>query len=174
MGGVRARKSRRNKIVNDTKVANKRKKRNFKVAKVTSKVIKDHWDDRKTLKQNFKSIGLAMDPNDACKKTTLKVKKISKKATDSDIAMECEDTVVVQKLKEEASHISKKERLVSPGEAQFILTLRDDYGEDYKAMARDKRNYQQHTPNQLRRKFEAFFRSSYYKKYTSSSEVEKG
>ena len=63
-------------------------------------------------------------------------------------------------LEQEASHSIKTEKHISPGEAKFLWELIQDYGENYEAMKRDKRNYYQHTANQLRRKCMKFLNSN--------------
>eukprot|EP00794_Sanderia_malayensis_P005568 gene5568-6256_t len=162
MGGVRARKSRRNKIVNRTKVGKKRKS---KVPVIQSTTIRDKWDAKRTVKQNLKSMGIAFDPNNPSMLHT-------KKRVGDKMQVDSEPTDVIKGFEKEAAMTSKSERHISPGEAQFIMSLAKDYGTDYKAMAKDKRNFMQHTPKQLGRKCEAFFKSSYHEKCTKDEAMD--
>ncbi|XP_031573512.1 nucleolar protein 16-like [Actinia tenebrosa] len=169
MTGVRARRSRRNKKVNTTKPAKKRRNKQKKTLKIANKTIQKHWDESKTLKQNFKDLGLACDVN----KSLPLVKKKNKSENEEVEKMDTENpTQVVQELEMQASNSEDKtERRIAPGEARFIWNLIQKYGNDFKAMARDKSNIYQHTPNQLKRKYEGFLRSSqdFSKHLTDSS-----
>ncbi|XP_028517867.1 nucleolar protein 16 isoform X2 [Exaiptasia diaphana] len=153
MTGVRARKSRRNKRANTTRPAQKKKKIKKKI-KIQNKTIQKHWDHSKTMKQNFKDLGLSCDVN-------MSMPVIKKKKTEGEETMEVDSTTsVVQEFEQLAQTEEKKERHISPGEAQFVWNLIQKHGNDYKAMARDKMNIYQHTTNQIKRKCEAFLRSS--------------
>merc|ERR1712113_199502 len=63
MGGVRRKKSRRNATI---KILRNQRKNRKKVA-IGDKVLKEHWDSSKTLKQNMKELGLAYDANSSIK-----------------------------------------------------------------------------------------------------------
>lgn len=134
---------------------------------IGSEILKSHWDSSKTVKQNLKTMGVAFDPNDPVKAGFMKKQKKNLESSgDEEMTVDTKPTEAVLELEDEASMGIKKERHTSPGEAKFILSLSQDFGTNYKAMVKDKRNYMQHTAKQLKRKFEAFFESSYYKKYT--------
>lgn len=134
-----------------------------------SKAIRKTWDKSKTLKQNFKDIGLAYNVNNS-----MPVKNTGDKSISSSEAMEVDKqprNSVVKELEQEASHGAKTEKHISPGEAKFLWELIRDHGDNYEAMKRDKRNYYQHTAKQLRRKCTKFLNSSQdFSKYIDNPE----
>ncbi|XP_020610290.1 nucleolar protein 16-like [Orbicella faveolata] len=158
MTGVRRKKTQRKKRVNTTKPGLKRKKREKKV-KVLNQTLRQNWDQKKTLKQNLQNLGLAFDANAAVPIPKRKVKGHNTEEVE-EMEVDREPTAVVKEFEKMAANELKGERHISPGEAQFLWQLIQDHGNNYKGMARDKRNCYQHTPNQLRRKCEAFLRST--------------
>ncbi|KAK3714539.1 hypothetical protein QZH41_014210, partial [Actinostola sp. cb2023] len=121
------------------------------------KTISQHWDHTRTMKQNFKDLGLSCDVN----MTIPVVKKKNKTESNDEEKMQVETpTPVVQEFEQLALLEEKTERRIAPGEAQFVWKLIQKYGDNYKAMARDKTNAYQHTANQIKRKCEGFLRSS--------------
>lgn len=66
------------------------------------------------------------------------------------------NTEVIEKLEEEANAPRVKSYRLPKNQVQYITYLMDTYGEDYKAMTRDKRNHAQATWKQLRRKINVF------------------
>ncbi|KAL9983242.1 hypothetical protein ACROYT_G005386 [Oculina patagonica] len=157
MTGVRRKKTQRKKRVNTTKPGLKRKKKDKKV-KVLNQTLRQNWDQKKTLKQNLQKLGLAFDANAAVPISKRKVKGHKSQGVE-EMEVDKEPTTVVKEFEQMAASEVKGERHISPGEAQFLWQLIQDHGNNYKDMARDKRNCYQHTPNQLKRKCEAFLRS---------------
>ncbi|EDO47617.1 predicted protein [Nematostella vectensis] len=134
----------------------KRKKKHKKIVKIMNSTLSKRWDHSKTLKQNFQELGLVSDVNVA-----LPIQKKKKREDDNEkMEVEKSPTDVVQEFETLAANEVKKERRIAPGEAHFVWKLIQKHGEDYKAMSKDKDNYYQHTPKQLKRKCEAFLRSS--------------
>lgn len=172
MTGVRRKKSRKNTTIKITKGLRKKKKL-IKPA-VGDNILKQHWNDSKTLQQNMKHLGLAYDSN---KPTGLtKKKKLTRKdmlkedlMADAGMKMEVEkepiNTTVIDEFTKQAANGKKTERHISPGEAKFLMDLIHTHSDNYKAMARDKRNKHQHTNKQLQRKCEGLLKSTLLGKY---------
>ncbi|KAM7445479.1 hypothetical protein ABFA07_006079 [Porites harrisoni] len=157
MTGVRRKKAQRKRRVNTTKVGSKRKKKDKKV-KVLNQTLRKNWDQKKTMKQNLQDLGLAFDANKAVPLPKQKVRSQQLEETEK-MEIDKEPTSVIKEFEQMAANEVKGERHISPGEAQFLWQLIQDHGTNYKAMSRDKRNYYQHTPKQLKRKCEAFLGS---------------
>ncbi|CAG9133580.1 hypothetical protein JYU34_017171 [Plutella xylostella] len=132
---------------------------------VTVKAIKDAWDSRKSTQRNLTEMGLANDPNKVIKipshrQEVLKRAKSMVVNRDSDSE---EEAVYIAPKKEVAEQLEKEARApkerrfkLPKGQVEFITYLLDKYGHDYKAMAKDKKNYYQETWKQLRAKVKTF------------------
>lgn len=133
---------------------------------VNCKPIKDAWDFKKSTLRNMKEMGLANDPNKVIKIPNFKQEKVrvAKKIVNEDESdSEIEEVVQTVPKKEVAEILEKEARaprqrrfaLPKP-QVEFITYLLDKYGHDYKAMAKDKKNYYQETWKQLRAKVKTF------------------
>ncbi|KAF7697379.1 nucleolar protein 16 [Silurus meridionalis] len=111
--------------------------------------IRKAWDTNKTTKQNMKDMGLSFG--------TKSVLPITSKVSE-----EPEDLVikpyVIRELEEEASQLRKDTTTCSTDMIEFVQHMIREHGENYKAMARDEKNYYQDTPKQIRRKVELYKR----------------
>ncbi|CAH4037997.1 unnamed protein product [Pieris brassicae] len=134
---------------------------------VNCKALKEAWNNNRSTFRNLRDMGLVNDPNKAIKIPSYKEEqlKIAKKIVDPD-ELESEEPkvvkskprkmAVVEKLEQEA-HAPRERRFKLPkGQVEFITYLLDKYGHDYKAMAKDKKNYYQETWKQLRAKIKTF------------------
>merc|ERR1711976_739648 len=63
---------------------------------------------------------------------------------------------VLEKLEEDAKKPVKSKFRINEDTAQFCIYMLEIYGEDYKAMSRDKRNFYQDMPAQIKRKIMSF------------------
>ncbi|XP_022782875.1 nucleolar protein 16-like [Stylophora pistillata] len=158
MAGVRGKKSQKKKRVNTTRPGIERKRKEKKV-KVLNQTLRKSWDQEKTLKQNLQILGLAFDANSAIPIPKSKTKGYKDEKVEAMEVDKKEPTTVMREFEQMAANEKKCERHISPGEVQFLWQLIGDHGNNYKGMARDKRNCYQHTPNQLKRKCEALLRS---------------
>uniref|UniRef100_A0A2C9LZA4 Nucleolar protein 16 n=1 Tax=Biomphalaria glabrata TaxID=6526 RepID=A0A2C9LZA4_BIOGL len=141
---------------------NKDRKKNWKKAKgmpvIKCKEIKNAWDEGKSLTQNLKEMGISADPNKTLKVPRSKAVKMGM----MNVEMEAEITktpiknYVMQELEEKSKIPGAKKKSMSDEDAGFCVYLMDKYGEDYKAMSRDERNYYQETPKQIQRKINRF------------------
>ncbi|XP_065841278.1 nucleolar protein 16-like [Oscarella lobularis] len=138
MASARTRKARKRVKARSTKPAFKQKRKNRKLK--FEGPIGDAYDSKKTLRENFKAMGLVLDPNEPTDGNRTK-------------------TSVVEALEQDAASRQRKgpsPRHIAPGEAKFLSDLIQKYGTNYEAMARDESNRYQHTPNQIQRKCRAF------------------
>eukprot|EP00123_Amoebidium_parasiticum_P009902 comp19772_c0_seq1/m.23678 comp19772_c0_seq1/g.23678 ORF comp19772_c0_seq1/g.23678 comp19772_c0_seq1/m.23678 type:complete len:179 (-) comp19772_c0_seq1:383-919(-) len=163
MANIRARKSRRNKVVNTT-VNKKRGNQNnhFRKVVVTNPTVAKVWDKKKSIWHNYEKLGLVADPNKGAAK---KPKPLSQSAEppqpvdiDAPVVVETrEPTPLVKELEEVAKQEYKKPQYIPEGEAELVRKLIKKHGTDYKAMSRDiKLNTYQHTAKQLKKKCENF------------------
>lgn len=142
---VRSRKSRKRKYVNST-VHSKKLKKKMAIKKVPllSSVSKT-WKNAQTLKQNMNAIGIAYDPNEV-----VPLKGIS---TPESPALKTTESQCLKDLKDEAAACGRARKLtLSKSERKVYSQLMEKYGENFKKMVQDKRNVNQLTENQLRRK----------------------
>lgn len=82
-----------------------------------------------------------------------------KPAKTTDVEMEEETkppTEIVEKLEQDANALRVKTYKLPKNQVEYLSYLLDTYGEDYKAMAKDKRNYLQHTWKKIRSKIRVF------------------
>ncbi|XP_071947974.1 nucleolar protein 16-like [Antedon mediterranea] len=147
--------------------------------------IKKNWDPKKTVKNNMKDMGLSYDPNESVPMPKTKDVMKPKHLKESE-QMDVDNQQMRKKKKtdptklhvvEELEDISKLPtnpkntiRLSVPVVQRCVYML-DKYGEDYKAMARDKKNYYQETPKQIKQTINLFKKiPSQYNEYLKSKE----
>lgn len=121
--------------------------------------VKNAWDDKKSVKKNLNEMGLSVDPN-----KTIRIPK-TKDLIGSNTKKENVDTKeavmpiklhVMQDLEREACLPEKKTLKLSDPDVRYCIYMMEKYGEDYGAMARDRKNYYQDTPKQIRKKINTF------------------
>lgn len=168
-----AMKNRRQKMGGGGGNAKRRNKRikHQRRAEVVTPAIKAAWDKSKTFQENMKAMGIATDANkvvpfkphrfmpETIEVADLKQAKQEKEAT----------TIgVVQDLEMEAAQPEKEKKFqLSQVQVDFCTKMLNLYGEDYKAMSRDRiLNLDQLTASQMRMKIRAFKRSKQqYKRF---------
>ncbi|VVD00597.1 nucleolar protein 16 [Leptidea sinapis] len=135
---------------------------------VNCKVLKEAWSNKKSSLRNLRDMGLANDPNKVIKIPNLKEEKlkIAKKIVNPDLSDSDEELITVKKtpskksvaeqLEKEAKAPRERRFMLPKGQVEFITYLLDKYGHDYKAMAKDRKNYYQETWKQLRAKVKTF------------------
>ncbi|XP_051157372.1 protein PFC0760c [Leptopilina boulardi] len=136
-----------------------------KLPTIKCKQIKDAWEVKKSIKGNLKDMGLAADPNEIFKIPNTKrqeIENVSKvRATENFIE---ENLIknpplkvhVAESLEKEAKTPRERMFKLPKNQVQFITYMMDKYGDDYKAMTRDKKNYYQLTWKQIRAKVNTF------------------
>nr|XP_046266830.1 nucleolar protein 16 [Scatophagus argus] len=118
--------------------------------------IRNAWDDKKSMARNLQEMGLAFDPNRSLpiKKPSLLGKDKEAKATTS-IVMK---PYVLNQLEEEASRPEKDSKTLSSDLIEYVQYMIREHNDNYKAMARDEKNYYQDTPKQIKRKINEYKR----------------
>ncbi|KAM9331777.1 nucleolar protein 16 [Pholidichthys leucotaenia] len=125
--------------------------------------IRKAWDDRKSIARNLQEMGLAFDPNRA-----LPVKKqMEDKAVKPPVVTK---PYILHQLEEDASIQGKNTRTLSTDLIEYVQHMIREHGEDYKAMARDEKNYYQDTPKQIKRKISEYKRChpQHYEEFSRS------
>ncbi|KAM9313391.1 nucleolar protein 16 [Gastrophryne carolinensis] len=144
MGKVR--KTRRNTFnynVNRKKLKIRAKKKNK--PRIGCDEIRNAWDDTKSAAANLATMGLVADPNKAM---PIRQGTVSLNAEQSKVRK----PYVLEGLQAAASLPAKKTMGISSDMIMYVRHMVGNYGEDYKAMARDDQNYYQDTPKQIQRK----------------------
>ncbi|KAM4819597.1 nucleolar protein 16 [Thomomys bottae] len=115
--------------------------------------IRHAWDHNKSVRQNLAEMGLAMDPNKA-----VPLRKRKEKPMEVDGKDIVRKPYVLNDLEAEASLPEKKGNTLSRDLIDYVRYMVENHGEDYKAMARDEKNYYQDTPKQIRNKINVYKR----------------
>ncbi|XP_075398107.1 nucleolar protein 16 [Tenrec ecaudatus] len=117
--------------------------------------IRHAWDHAKSVRQNLAEMGLAMDPNKA---VPLRKRKVHAMEVDGGRKELVRKPYVLNELETEASLPEKKDHSLSRDLIDYVRYMVENHGEDYKAMARDEKNYYQDTPKQIRNKINVYKR----------------
>ncbi|NP_001040236.1 uncharacterized protein LOC692929 [Bombyx mori] len=133
---------------------------------VQCSIVKEAWNNKKTSARNLREMGLVSDPNKTIKIPNFKqtqIQRAKQMVNQIDSDEEVETVVrlppkkeVAEKLEKQAKAPRKRKFMLPKGQVEFITYLLDKYGNDYKAMERDKKNYYQETWKQLRSKIKTF------------------
>ncbi|XP_071559942.1 nucleolar protein 16 [Temnothorax nylanderi] len=138
-----------------------------KLPEIPCDQIKKAWENKISTRVNLKKMGLAYDPNEAVRIPNVKHEMLEeakrKVAGSEDSDHESEEmkvtaakSYVAEKLEAEAKAPRERFLKLPKGQAQFLTYLITKYGEDYKAMSRDKKNHDQLTWKQIRAKVKMF------------------
>ena len=110
------------------------------------------WQKSKTVAENFQDFGLEFNLNKALisqKQTVYGIK--------SHYKCPIAESQVIKRLKTKSfCESNPRNRMLPPGIAKLVTYLLNKYGEDYRAMSCDPRNYDQLTPKQLARHVRKF------------------
>ncbi|KAM4748396.1 nucleolar protein 16 [Rhinophrynus dorsalis] len=131
----------------------KRRARKKAAPRIQCEQIRNAWDNSKSVAVNLAHMGLAADPNKALPIKTNKVKN-----TGDGKNQVIRKPYVIEGLQALASLPSKKTMGISSDMVQYVEYMVENYGEDYKAMAKDEKNYYQDTPKQIMRKVNLYKR----------------
>ncbi|XP_041050512.1 nucleolar protein 16 [Carcharodon carcharias] len=124
--------------------------------------IRKAWNIKKTVAQNLADMGLASDPNHAIPIKNNKQMKMETASKDGKQVII--KPYVIKELEAEASLPEVKNTTLSKELIDFVRHMVENYKDNYKAMARDERNYYQDTPNQIKNKiasYKRFYPSEY-------------
>ncbi|OCT88657.1 nucleolar protein 16-like [Xenopus laevis] len=130
----------------------KRKARKKHAPRIPCEQIRNAWNDGKSVAKNLAEMGLAADPN---KVLPVRPGKVNDEAEQAKVIKK---PYVLEGLQALASLPSKQTMGVSSDMILYVRHMVDNYGEDYKAMARDEKNYYQDTPKQIQRKVNLYKR----------------
>ncbi|KAF3705517.1 Nucleolar protein 16 [Channa argus] len=148
----------------------KLKKKLFKKnnPRIENAQIRNAWDDKKSTARNLQEMGLAFDPNRALpiKKPRLVIEDTQAEAPVHVVTK----PYVLKHLEDEASRPEKDSKTLSSDLIEYAQYMIREHGDDYKAMARDEKNYYQDTPKQIRRKINEYRRChpQHYDAFVSS------
>lgn len=112
------------------------------------KEIKTEWDTTKSVQKNLEEMGLAYDPN--------KVVENNSKSQESMDTDKPAKSFVAKSLEADANAPRVKLFRLPNGQCEWLTNMIKKYGEDFKAMSRDKNNHDQLTWKQLRAKIKTF------------------
>ncbi|CAL1530975.1 unnamed protein product [Lymnaea stagnalis] len=141
---------------------NKDRKKNWKKAKGTPTIkcdeIKQAWDETKSVKQNLAEMGISADPNKTFKVPRTKAAKMGTLNVEMEVDLPTTPVknFVIKDLEEKSKLPYTKKMSMSDEDAGYCIYLMDKYGDNYKGMSRDERNYYQETPKQIQRKINRF------------------
>ncbi|XP_051533714.1 nucleolar protein 16 [Myxocyprinus asiaticus] len=116
--------------------------------------IRKAWDDKKTAKQNLQDMGLLLGTKGML---PIKVKqdKQEREPMETNVLLK---PYVIKEMEAEASLKGKDRTTCSTDMTEYVQHMVREHNEDYKAMARDEKNYYQDTPKQIKRKVELYKR----------------
>ncbi|XP_029304775.1 nucleolar protein 16 [Cottoperca gobio] len=166
----KAKKSGKRKKFNYTQDRKKLKKQHIKKCnpRIENSQIRNAWDDNKSMARNLQEMGLAFDPNRTLpikKKSLLREDRVTKAP-----AGIVTKPYVLNQLEEEANRPEKDSKTLSSDLIEYAQYMIREHKDDFKAMARDEKNYYQDTPKQIKRKLNEYKRChpQHYDAFTSS------
>ncbi|CAH1783292.1 unnamed protein product [Owenia fusiformis] len=118
--------------------------------------LKNAWDEKKSVKQNLREMGISADPNKSIKIMNTTEKHANDGETTWKPSASNIKPGVIEEMESRASVVKKKTMRLSQPEVRYCIYMMETYGENYKKMARDDKNYYQDTPAQIRKKIKTF------------------
>ncbi|XP_078087176.1 nucleolar protein 16 [Mustelus asterias] len=134
----------------------KRKMMKKVAPRIECEQVRKAWNSKRTVAQNLADMGLAYDPNRAI--PIKKNKQIKMETATKDEKRVIIKPYVIKELEAEASLPAVKNTTLSKEFIDYVQHMIENYKENYKAMARDERNYYQDTPKQIKQKIESYKR----------------
>ncbi|KAJ8266845.1 hypothetical protein GJAV_G00135340 [Gymnothorax javanicus] len=170
----KAKKSHRKKKYDYNKNRKKLKRKFMKKAapRIECPQIRNAWNDKKSVARNLAEMGLAFDPNQS-----LPVSKPMDPGTEMEIEAPKPLVIkpyVIKDLEAEASTPGKSTKSLSADLIEYVQHMIKEHKDDFKAMARDEKNYYQDTPKQIRRKVEQYKRihPGHYSRFMESLKMD--
>ncbi|XP_071089975.1 uncharacterized protein [Haliotis cracherodii] len=156
---TKIRKQSRNKTYNYTKDRKRSWKNKNKLQKITCETVSEAWDEKKSVAQNMQDMGLSADSNQTIR--IPKTKEFLTKSAEVVMAIKSKKKKavkhhVVDALEKQAKIPQEARLRLSDLEVRYCAHMMEKHGEDYKAMARDPKNYYQETPKQIKKKINRF------------------
>lgn len=131
-----------------------------------SNVVKEFWNNKKTSVQNFKAMGISMDPNQtipvpSTKQERIKIAKIVNGTAKLDEEMETVQekpivTEAIKKMEAEVSAPRQSKMRLPKSYIQNLIYFLDKYKLDYDSMVRDRQNHDQWTAKQFRQRIKKY------------------
>ncbi|KAM6907366.1 nucleolar protein 16 [Xenentodon cancila] len=151
----KAKQSNRRKKFDYTKDRKKLKKKLTKKynPRIEHPQIRNAWDDKKSMAKNLLEMGLSFDPN-----RTLPVKKQGLFGGDKVPGDIVTKPYILNRLEEEAGLPERDSKTLSSDLIEYVQHMIREHKDNYKAMARDEKNYYQDTPKQIKRKINEYKR----------------
>ncbi|XP_051903173.1 nucleolar protein 16 isoform X1 [Hippocampus zosterae] len=136
--------------------------------RIENKQIREAWDPSKSLTRNLHDMGLVSDPN-----RILPIKKESLLGLRKERTAPAHIVIkpyVVNQLEEEANLPVTDTKTLSSDLIMYVQHMIREHKDNYKAMARDEKNYYQDTPKQIKRKINEYKRchSQHYDAFVAS------
>ncbi|KAJ8956980.1 hypothetical protein NQ318_012144 [Aromia moschata] len=162
---TKLRKQRRKKVYRHN--INRKRLRNkiYKLGNIECKEIKNAWERKKSVVTNLKEMGLSYDPNKTIAiPSSRKIQAALLPTLDESDTEVVEDKPssnklhVVEALEADAKAPREKKFRLPKSQIEWITYLMKKYKKDYRAMARDSKNYNQETWKQIRQKIKRFKR----------------
>lgn len=167
----KAKQSKRRKKFDYNKDRKKLKKKAIKKdnPRIENAYMRHAWDDKKSMARNLQEMGLAFDPNKSLpikKQRLISAEPVSKAPVRGIITK----PYILNQLEEEASRPEKDTKSLSSDLIEYVQYMIREHKDDYKAMARDEKNYYQDTPKQIKRKINEYKRChpDQFEKFLSS------
>ncbi|TRY99857.1 hypothetical protein DNTS_006504 [Danionella cerebrum] len=114
--------------------------------------IRKAWDDHKTVKQNLLDMGLAPGT-----KGMLPIKSNNGPRSEP-MEINAIKAYVVEEMEAEASVPREDKTTCSTDLIEYVHHMVKEHKDNYKAMARDEKNFYQDTPKQIKKKVEFYKR----------------
>lgn len=134
---------------------------------VGNKHVAEAWDHKKSMTKNLASFGLGANPNKIIPVQTMRqqlMAQLDQKDQDKlkvEEASEVTKPQVLEELEKQSKLKMKSKFRINEDTAQFCIYMLEIYGEEnYKEMAKDKRNFYQDTPAQIKRKILSFMKAT--------------
>ncbi|XP_017290121.1 nucleolar protein 16 [Kryptolebias marmoratus] len=166
----KAKQSKRRNTFDYNKDRKKLKKKFIKKSKprIEDSQIRNAWDENKSTAKNLQDMGLSFDPNQAV--PIRKQMLLGGNRDNKEPKHIVTKPYVLNKLQEEASLPERDRKTLSSDLIEFVQHMVREHKDDYKAMARDEKNYFQETPKQIRRKIGEYRRChpQHYDAFVSS------
>ncbi|XP_059619561.1 nucleolar protein 16 [Phlebotomus argentipes] len=173
---VKIRKQRKKKSYNYGANRKNMNKKQLRTGHIKCPEVKKEWNKDCPVNRNFKNMGLSNDPNAvlpfrrsqrervAVMKKSLETGEIPLNVTSNAIDPEAPrkrrknapKAQVAEKLEENANALRESGFRFSKGQVRLISYFLDKHKLNYRAMVSDKKNYEQETWKQLRRKVRKF------------------
>ncbi|XP_028276506.1 nucleolar protein 16 [Parambassis ranga] len=124
--------------------------------RIEDRQVRHAWDNNKSMARNLQEMGLSFDPNRSLPIKNPKLLREDKGTKASSVIVT--KPYVLNQLEDQASLPEKDTKTLSSDLIEYVQYMIREHKDDYKAMARDEKNYYQDTPKQIKRKINEYRR----------------